>query len=81
MKEEIENGEHFLVEDETKIEDYQNFTSRSDWNRALKAAKKVEKKHGIENLGPYSDFDWGMINGKLSAIRWTLGDDWDQLDT
>lgn len=33
------------------------------------------------HLGPYSDFDWRMINGKLSALRWVLGDDWDMLDT
>jgi hypothetical protein len=34
-----------------------------------------------ENLDPYSKFDWGMMNGKLSALRWVLGDDWDMLDT
>jgi len=27
------------------------------------------------------DFEWGMINGKLSAIRWMLGEEWDMLDT
>lgn len=41
----------------------------------------VEEKYGKENLGPHSEFDWGMINGKLSALRWVLGDDWDMLDT
>jgi hypothetical protein len=49
--------------------------------RSLKAAAKVEEKHGTENLGPWSDFEWGMINGKLSALRWALGEDWDMLDT
>jgi hypothetical protein len=47
----------------------------------LKAARRLEKKYGKENLGPYSKFEWGMINGKLSALRWVFGDDWDMLDT
>jgi hypothetical protein len=51
------------------------------WARAQKAAKRMEKKYGKNNLGPYSKFDWGMINGKLSALRWVLGDEWDMLDT
>lgn len=32
-------------------------------------------------LGPYSDFELGMLNGKLSAVRWVLGSEWDFLDT
>ena len=36
---------------------------------ALRSAKKVEQRLGRRNLGPYSDFDWGMINGKLSALN------------
>jgi hypothetical protein len=51
------------------------------WTGALAAAKKTEDEVGLENLGPWDDFEWGMINGKLSAIRWVLGDDWDMLDT
>lgn len=51
------------------------------WEGARKAAAKVEKKYGVENLGPYTDFEWGMLNGKLSAVRWALGEEWDMLDT
>jgi hypothetical protein len=43
--------------------------------------KKTEDEVGLENLGPWDDFEWGMINGKLSALRWILGDEWDMLDT
>ncbi|HCY14606.1 MAG: hypothetical protein A2Z93_12655 [Curvibacter sp. GWA2_64_110] len=53
----------------------------SVWEVSLRAQRQCEKQYGIENLGPWSDFEWGMINGKLSAIRWMLGDEWDMLDT
>jgi hypothetical protein len=51
------------------------------WAQALAAAKKTEEELGTDNLGPWDDFEWGMINGKLSALRWVLGDEWDMLDT
>lgn len=52
------------------------------WKGALAAAKKMEEQYGLENLGPWNDFEWGMMNGKLSALRWVLGEDWETtLDT
>ncbi len=51
------------------------------WTGALRSALKVERRYGKANLGPYSKFEWGMINGKLSALRWVFGEDWDMLDT
>jgi hypothetical protein len=53
---------------------------RKNWQTAEKLAKQIERKYGKKNL-LYSDFEWGMVNGKLSALRWVLGDDWDMLDT
>jgi hypothetical protein len=47
----------------------------------LKAKRLAEKRFGKKNLGPWTDFEWGMLSGKLSALRWVLGDDWDMLDT
>jgi hypothetical protein len=79
----VESGKTKLVEKETfPIKDHRTRPIQRDiWEGALKAAAKVEKRFGLENLGPWDDFEWGMLNGKLSALRWVLGDEWDMLDT
>jgi PIN domain len=78
----IESGEHKLVDPTPGPYVYRpKETLKEVWKGALKAAAKVEKKYGVKNLGPWTDFEWGMLNGKLSALRWILGDEWDMLDT
>jgi hypothetical protein len=50
----------------------------------LKGMRRVERKYGGKRkIRSYyqDDFGWGMLCGKLSALRWVLGDDWDNLDT
>jgi len=49
----------------------------------LEAMRAAERKYGKRKILNYykDDFGWGMLNGKLSALRWVLGDDWDMLDT
>jgi hypothetical protein len=50
------------------------------YRMALAAAERVKAER--PDLRPCNDdFEWGMWNGKLSALRWVLGDDWDFLDT
>lgn len=51
------------------------------WAGALKSAQEVESRYPKKDLGPWDDFEWGMLNGKLSALRWMLGEGWDMLDT
>jgi hypothetical protein len=48
--------------------------------QALAAAKRTEDEVGLDKLGRWTDFEWGMLNGKMSALRWVLGDEWDMLD-
>lgn len=74
----IETGKIKLIPDGT--ERYSNDVIHEGiWVGALATAKKVEEKY--EDTGPWDDFEWGMLNGKLSALRWVLGDEWDNLDT
>lgn len=79
----IESGQHRLVsrEEWERGKDSQHTTIEEVWDGALRSAEAVEKRYGKENLGPWTDFEWGMVNGKLSALRWVLGYDWDVLDT
>jgi len=50
---------------------------------ALRGQRDAERRFGkkslMENIS--SDWEWGFVSGKLSAVRWVLGYDWDMLDT
>ena len=77
----IEKGKIKLIErEEFDIKTSQKTIIKDIWEGALESAKKVEDIYGEENL-TFTDFEWGMINGKLSALRWVIGNDWDNLDT
>jgi hypothetical protein len=46
------------------------------------ATRQLEAKWGSESSGPWDDFEWGIMNGKMSALNWVLGSDWESsLDT
>jgi hypothetical protein len=82
LAEQVRSGEIAIVEREDWDGKYNPHTMVSDiWKGAQQAAKSVQRQYSKTELGPWDDFEWGMINGKLSALRWVLGDDWDFLDT
>jgi hypothetical protein len=61
------------------VESPPNLMSRDMWKSFKKLARRLEKKYGRDNLGPWDESEWDMINGKLSALRWVLGAPWDSL--
>jgi hypothetical protein len=80
LRERVEDGRTEVVEQETYPRAADTI-QRDVWKGARASALRVEQVYGVKNLGPWDDFEWGMINGKLSALRWVLGDEWDMLDT
>jgi hypothetical protein len=68
LLERIEAGEHERLPSEL-----------SDRMRA--AMRAIEDRYGREHVGPWDDWGWGFVQGKLAALRWVLGSEWDFLDT
>lgn len=81
-EERIEEGRIKIIED-TADPLYNNSDAilKDIWEGALVSAAKVEAKYDLKSWWPWDDFEWGMLNGKLSALRWVLGQDWDELYT
>lgn len=80
----VEKGEIEVVDKLGRTEKgyyRQDQITRGALESALAAGERTRKEVGEENLGPWDDFEWGMLNGKLSALRWVTGSEWDFLDT
>jgi hypothetical protein len=80
LVESVEKGETEIIPDNQYSTPNPKTIKAEIWKGACAAARKVEEKYP-DDLGPWDDFEWGMLSGKLSALRWILGDEWDMLDT
>jgi hypothetical protein len=55
---------------------------RPDIIRGMLREMRRAERRGLRAEFPVeSDFDWGMVSGKLSALRWAFGSGWDVLDS
>lgn len=68
LREKIEAGEHEPLPT--------SMDARID-----EAMRAIEEQYGADKVGPWDDWEWGFLNGKLSTLRWVLGSEWDFLDT
>ncbi|CAM2181995.1 hypothetical protein PSAC2689_40307 [Paraburkholderia sacchari] len=50
------------------------------WARTVEWAARVKSELGEDNCQPLTEFELGMLHGKLAAFRWNDGYEWDELD-
>jgi hypothetical protein len=81
--------DHIRAEDEIRAA-YNEFWDKVWYSRQREteasegaaAARQIEEKYGWENLCFDDPYQLGLVSGRMSALAWALGMEWDEsLDT
>jgi hypothetical protein len=78
----LRNDTHILAAYRIKVgQDILSESQAALFKRAAAPARRIEKKYGRESLG-WDDFEWRLLNGRMSALSWVMGSEWNEsLDT
>ncbi|MBB5408870.1 hypothetical protein HDG34_002807 [Paraburkholderia sp. HC6.4b] len=83
LRESIKEGEIQVLSDTEwhaiKYPENLDYISDERWASAQRAAQKIEEEIGAENLVVIDDIDLENLNGKLSALRYACGEEWEHL--
>lgn len=71
------NHHHDWLESIERGEEQLTCERKQVLEQAMKAAAAKEKKYGTENLIVVDDLEWGELNGRMSALCWVLGTEWE----
>ena len=75
------NRHQYLLQKEKGSKEPMTEKRRAIMERAQQNARRIEEKYGRESLW-CNDFEFGLLCGRMSALSWVLGDEWESsLDT
>ena len=75
----VKQGRLRLVADDVSDNDHELPVAK--WQETVRIGNRLREELPPEVIGQPTIFEWGIVCGKLSALRWVLGEDWDNLTT